>query len=238
MSCAADRQEQTRIYERAEDGSSIEWRMAGVRSINTELLNKDLSNMIADTKAIESQIKDLQNKLENLRSQIALTSAIPFKDNAPVADEAPQTIVPSVQEDAHLEDKAKIITENVKPQQKPSVQKSSPKTKTALKSGVNSVRTGVHKDKTRLVFDINGSTKHTTDFDKELGLLTVTLPQTQWGTTTTQAYRLPQLSGYEAKNSGQGSIVALSLKGVSSVKTSTIQKTGVRPARLVIDLMK
>lgn len=201
-------------------------RMAGARSVNPKVMDTHLAALIQETQAIESQVDGLLKKLESVRAEILAHSL----SKEPEAIAKPQTILPVPERPAVT--KVKMVK---KPVAKP---KKVVKANSISKLGVVSVRTGVHKDKTRLVFDVNGSTANTVEFDKELGLLTVSLPKTKWATQTSRSYKFAQLAGYEAKNSGEGSIIALSVKNTSAVKTSTMKKMGAKSARLIVDLIK
>ena len=219
-------------------GINTDMRMAGARSVNTDVIDAHLVKLIEETKTIESQVDALLKKLRDLRVEIMTQSAtvgMPMQAHVekatfkplPIIKMKPQVILP-------VPERISVQKPATKPKMK-IVQKTP---KLVLKSGVVGVRTGVHKDKTRLVFDVNGSTAHKVDFDKEIGVLTISFAQTPWATASGKAYRFSQLAGYEAKNSGKGSIIALSVKNTSRVKTSKIAKTGSKPARLIIDLLK
>lgn len=211
--------------------------MARPRGLKTDvILTKDLEALVGETQVIQSQINRLVAKLEDLQAKILSYNARPHNVET-VAEIPPVSIIPPTQ---------KPVLQTPVPQKKsvvptPKVEKPrGPETTpvAATGKGVVGLRFGAHADKTRLVLDINGSTRHTHDFDKEVGILTVTLPETAWHTDTAKSYNFAQVSGYQAKPVDGGTVIALSVKNTSAVKTSTIGGSVTRPARLVIDLIK
>ncbi len=210
-----------------------EMRMAGARGVNTQILDKELGALVKEASVIEKQMQALSKRLEKLQLAIAdFDKTLVVEEETQVkANAAPEVILP-------VADRPKPVVKASKT--KPVVTK--PKTAVAQTSsnvkGVVGVRVGVHKDKTRLVFDVNGATSQTHDFDKEAGLLTISLPQTSWATSKQKTYRLSQISGYDVNAQGQGSVVAMAVKNTSSVKITKIKSVGGKPARLVVDLMK
>jgi hypothetical protein len=209
-------------------------KMAGLRGLNPQLMDEKLQGFIKETESIELRVATLLTRLNYLRDEISAYGQTRIETISEVvqntADTPPQVILPVPDRKTIQAETSKTVvkTKSVKPKAK-----TLPK-----KNGVYNVRYGAHKDKTRLVFDINGSTNHEMSFDKEAGIVTIMLPGTQWSTKNSQTYKSSQLSGYEAKSSGQGTIIAMAVKGTSSVKTSKIGKSGSNPSRLVIDLMK
>ncbi len=209
-------------------------KMAGVRGLNPQLMDEKLQGFIKETESIELRVATLLTRLNYLRDEISAYGQTRIETISEVvqnpAEAKPQVILP-------VPDRKKAQAEPPKPAVKTKAVK--PKTKTLpMKDGVYNVRYGAHSDKTRLVFDINGSTNHEMSFDKEAGIVTIMLPETQWSTQNSRTYKSSQLSGYEAKSSGQGTIIAMAVKNTSSVKTTKIGKSGSKQSRLVIDLMK
>ena len=205
--------------------------MAQPRGVNVTVMDKHLESLMTETSVIEAQVQHLMGRLQSLRDEIGahgnayqetIVETLPVKPvTQEPAQEKPQIILPVPKE------KAKKASP--KPVAKKKTQMPKPKGK-----GVYNVRHGVHSDKTRLVFDVNGSTKHDIAVDTEAGIVTITLPDTQWGTGNSRMYNLNQLSGYEAKSSAQGTIIAMAIANTSDVKTMALSK----PNRLVVDLMK
>ena len=108
-------------------------------------------------------------------------------------------------------------------------------TETADKNnGVTKVRYGIHNDKTRIALDIKGSTANIVSFDREAGVVTVTLPKTGWVAPYSETYNLAQLEGYQAKESEGGTIIALGIQKTSSVQSFALTN----PNRIIIDLIK
>lgn len=213
-------------------------RMAGARGVNVKVLDKELGALLHEATDIEKQMMALSDRLMKLKQKISGfdTTVIEQLPVQMIASEKPKTILP-VAERPKIEQKTPPKP-TVKKIVKPAKPKPVVKTTVSKAKGVVGVRVGVHKDKTRLVFDINGSTARTHDFDKEAGLLTISLPNTPWATKAQRMYKLSQVSGYDVNKQGQGSVVALAVKNTSSVKTSVIAKTKTKPARLIVDLIK
>ncbi|MBU6234751.1 MAG: hypothetical protein KGQ41_02815 [Alphaproteobacteria bacterium] len=106
--------------------------------------------------------------------------------------------------------------------------------------GVAGVRIGVHPDRVRIVLDVNGPTKFTSNVDNGEKLLTVELPSTTWSAPKTQAFKgLPVVDSYMAQSEGKGTVVAFTLKGDTKVlDAKTIKGEAGKPSRIVIDLSK
>ncbi len=212
--------------------------MAGLRNVNVNILNKELRDLANEAQSIETQMEVLLARLNNLRDGIAgyNTTQIEVLSNdiakAEPAKNAPQAILP-------VKERPKPIVKKAAVKPKPA-QSVPPKTETKQKAsttsgnGVKNVRVGVHKDKTRMVFDVNGSTKHTMNFDQEAGVVTMTFPETKWSATKSKTYTLDQISGFEAKETEQGTIIAIAVRNASDVKAMTLSN----PNRLVLDVLK
>ena len=221
--------------------------------INMNMMDYRLQEMVNEANDIETQVAALVDRLTQLRedvSGLALVNKVsvvadPNPHAAKVEIAKPQPLVPEVNNNAVVtetvghavqpsEQKEAIVAEN-KPLQQPKQEAAAKVSKTA---GVFDVRVGVHPGKTRLVLDINGSLENKMNFDPEAGIVTITLPKTEWSAAPSKTYKLQQLSGYEAKSSDGGTIVALAVKDTSSVKLEGIKSTGAKASRLVIDLVK
>jgi hypothetical protein len=202
--------------------------MAKSRSVNARILNERLQELTNEAASIENQMSVLLARLNRLRDEISGydVTRIDVLENTVVkpAEAEPQVILP--------------VPERPKPAQavKPDVQKPTVKKQPTKLSGngVVNVRVGAHSDKTRMVFDINGTAKHTMNYDAEAGVVTIAMPETQWSAANSKTFKNTQISGYEAKESGEGTIVAIAVKNTSDVKTMILSK----PNRLVIDLIK
>jgi len=215
--------------------------MAEMRGINPYLMDDQLRKLITEAQSIELRVETLLNRLNMLSAEIQEykkpivnpnISTIVDKNKTQTAHAAPQQILPVADRKPEQQKvMAKPALKIVK-KAKPAVKKLS------NKKGVVNVRYGTHKDKTRLVFDMNGSTKHEMVFDEEVGIVTVTLPQTGWATLSSKTYNTKQIAGYEAKKMDSGAIIAMAVKNTSSVKTHVIGKTKSKPARLIVDLMR
>ena len=193
---------------------------------------------------------------------VANMNAIPIEDViaqeidvAPVIAARPNTVTTLEQPDPDAElqvvtIKAPLSYDDVQPASQPMVVDSTelkappqlqatPKQPSPiLANGVTNIRTGIHYDKTRLVFDINGSLDHSMDFDRDAGLLTIAMPNTKWATNTKGTFKLTQVNGFDAKPTGQGTMIAMDVKNTSDVKIQKIKAMGNKPARLIIDLIK
>lgn len=107
--------------------------------------------------------------------------------------------------------------------------------------GVAGVRVGMHPDRVRIVFDVNGkNTKFTTNLDNTEKLLTIEMPKTAWSATKAQAFKgNTVVDSYMAQEQGQGTIVAFTLKNTSKILESKLLKgANGQPSRIVIDLSK
>jgi hypothetical protein len=211
-------------------------RMAGARGVNVAVLDKELGALLNEATDIEKQMMALSDRLKKLKQTLSEFDTT-IVEHSPIqvsASKAPETILP-VAERPKVKEKTPP-----KPIVKKTVKKTKPTVKSTLSTaaGVVGVRVGVHKGKTRFVFDVNGSTSRTHDFDKEAGLLTISLPNTAWATKTQKMYKLSQVSGYDVNKQGQESVIALAVKNTSSVEIGAIGKTKTKPARLIVDLIK
>lgn len=233
------------------------------QGINMNMMDARLDKMVNEANDIEFQIAILIERLKKMRDEISGFALIQKNEvradpNAPndmdindiVAITLETDTVTSIETpvdsgvvaDASIMDlqpsKPAMVKQHKEAEPKPQVKTQSPPQKTSNEPGVFDVRTGVHSDKTRIVFDVNGSTKHSINFDREVGLVTLILPDTQWSTTSSKNFKMTQLSGYDAKSEGNGTAVAMAVSNTSSVDVVTLAPSGSRPARLVIDLMK
>lgn len=217
-------------------GQNPVYDMARPRGVNTDImLDRNLADLVDEAHVIQAQIDVLVARLQSLRSRIYAHDTVSADSFAPAA-ETPVSLMPMVSPAAAPAAVAPAPVVDVTSKPKPRAPK--PQIATAKGEGVVGVRVGRHADKTRIVFDVNGSTRHTFDFDAQAGVLTVTLPETVWATAQAKTFSFPQLSGYQAKQAEQGTIIAMSVDDTASVKTDTIRATLGKPARLIIDLMK
>lgn len=196
--------------------------MAKSRGVNVTVIDRHLESLMNETSLIESQVQHLMGRLQSLRDEIGIENAyeITIFETMPAVEVISEKIEPQV-----------IVPAPERAIEKPiSI---APKI-VSKAAGVYKIRHGIHANKTRFVFDVNGSTKHKMAFDSEAGIATITLPDTLWSTSNSRIYKLNQLSGYEAKSSGQGTIIAMAIQNTSDVKTTILSK----PNRLVVDLIK
>jgi len=206
--------------------------MARPRGLVTDVMMADVENMVDDARVIQSQIDQLTAKLKDLQAKILLHNSRRHEAE-PVAETLPVNII--------AQSNNRPLLQAPVPQNKIMARKKAVDVETPVTggNGVINLRIGSHSDKTRLVFDMSGSTRHTYDFDREAGLLTITLPETTWNTDTEKFYRMTQISGYQAKPAAtKGTVIAFSVKNTTAVKTGTIGGSSNRPARLIIDLLK
>jgi len=196
--------------------------VADARGVNTALLNRNVEELMKEAMAIEGQIDAMISRLNQIQNVIQ-----GYNQEAMTANDKPQVILPVPERE--------VVTKQPQRQKVAQSKPVSNATSQILsKDGVNTVRIGAHSDKTRIVFDIKGSTKHSVNFDQEAGVLTITMPDTPWSTTRSRTYRLSQIDGYEAKSSNNGTIIAIAVKNTSDIKTFSLSN----PNRLVIDLKK
>lgn len=234
-------------------------KMAEPLGVNIVMMDSKLTALIDEAETIESQVSQLIKRLTLLKQSIAGYAQPVDKQNplaqTPVSTETamakPEALLPvskleskplpksspQVEKSAEVEQPTTITTTEVGKSVTEDVAPKSSEKMTA-KNGVMDVRVGVHSNKTRLVFDIVGSTEYQLFHDKDVGIFTITLPDTPWATVTSKTYKFDQLAGYEAKPSGNGTIVAMAIKNTSDVKILALDKTSSKPARLVVDLIK
>lgn len=106
---------------------------------------------------------------------------------------------------------------------------------------IRELRTGEHKDKTRIVLDASGPASYRYDLDNGEKLLVIELPGTSWSGATQKSYkRSPILASYNVyPMDGGGSRVVVQLKKATSVSYETVIKpNGNKNYRIVIDLKK
>lgn len=217
------------------------------RGVNMQMMDQKLQDMVSEANAIESQVTALSARLKQLRDDIAGLALVkkvsvvadPYAGSDEIASENPQTIIPAINEQPSVSEPEAATTPTSNTNHVKAQEKIEDLTlKTSTEAGVVNVRHGIHSNKTRVVLDINGSVKNTMNFDAEAGIVTLNLPGTPWATANSRMYSLQQLSGYEAKESGQGTIIAMAVKNTSTVKVESIPATGKNSARLIVDLYK
>ena len=104
---------------------------------------------------------------------------------------------------------------------------------------VERVRIGEHKDKTRIVLDVNKPTSYRYDLDNSENLLVIEVPDAGWdGIRKWQSDRAPLLAGYQVYDMEDGgSRVIVQLKhGVRISDEMTIKPNGYKDYRIVLDL--
>lgn len=211
--------------------------MANPRGLNMDLMNIQIAQLIEDTRVIQDRVKTLLTELTEIRNELAYYNPASYQQTVEIAGKERQITLPVPERPKLIKKQNSVsITPPVFVPSKNINIKNKPNNVTI--TGVTDIRTGIHYDKTRIVLDINGSTSHTVDFDKSAGIITIELAEAQWNTIQSKNYQLPQLDGYQAKNLNDRAIMAISVKNTKSVKTSSIKKTGNKPARLIIDLIK
>jgi hypothetical protein len=203
--------------------------LAQAKGLNVLVMDDYLSVLIHDATEIEKQIQILNDKLVSIRSELT------NHQNDVNTNIHEKSLTPVTKPIETAKNNIKVATTKLKSKPKKRINKTYI---SSTKIGVNNIRIGIHKDKTRLVLDVNGSTKHDFSFDKEAGFLTITLPKTQWATVLSKTYKFNQIGGYQAQSEGQGSMMALITSDTTTVRTSTIKKTSGKPARIIIDLIK
>lgn len=108
-------------------------------------------------------------------------------------------------------------------------------------NGVVGVRVGAHPDSVRIVLDVmGGKDKFTANLDNAEKVLMVELPDTAWSAAKSEAIKgNPLVASYSAQKSGNGTVLALTLKAETKILSSkTLKGSGGKPTRLLIDLSK
>jgi len=73
-------------------------------------------------------------------------------------------------------------------------------------AAVYDVRVGEHKNKTRIVIDVNAKTPHSVSLDNNEGIMVVELPQAAWQAATSRNYRKSGfLKSYNVEKASDGS---------------------------------
>ncbi len=216
--------------------------MADSRNVNLSMIDNRLQDLIAEASLIETEMGALWQRLSDIQNVINDYSATEVASIQTSAGNNAQEIILPVPERPSKEDGFDKIVEKELAVPPTILKEQASKSITNIKNnnlipsnkGVYKVRYGVHKDKTRLVFDVNGSKKNEMNFDKDAGVVTIKMPDTSWTTSISEMYKLNQVSGYEAKPTEQGTIIALAVKNTSDVKVTSLS----RPDRLVVDIIK
>ena len=106
----------------------------------------------------------------------------------------------------------------------------------AAAAASDGVRIGTHDDSVRVVLDVSGDATFTSNLDTAEKLLTVELPKNKWsGAKSETLSGNPVVASYTAQPSGNGTVLAFTLKGDTKIlKTATLKN----PNRVVIDLAK
>jgi hypothetical protein len=218
--------------------------LAQERGMNTSIMDDRLRTMVNEASDIEKQVEMLVNRLHSLRDDIAgleLVEKVSVKADLEPSIQQATAQPASLIVDNIVNDLAKPAIEPEPVIAKPEPQIIQPvkkaaskpqKLMTSNKEGIFNVRHGIHADKTRLVFDINGSTIHNMQFDEEVGIVTLTLPETKWVAASGEVFNKGRISGYEAKNTGAGTIIAVGLNKARKAEIFALQS----PSRLVLDI--
>lgn len=209
------------------------------------LTDDHLSNLMDETNEVKKRLIDMQNRLIGLKKEIITYRR--FTKNESNLKKPPMmesrahennNVAPltSKQKNELMKPKTIIVSRKSDVLADSSRNGDSPndvasKTYTNV---VKSIRTGIHNDKTRIVIDMNNNINHVMNYDKQANIVTITLPETQWRVLLSQTYNFEQFSGYEAKQTGQGAIIAMAIQKTSNVKSMTLSN----PSRLVVDLIK
>ena len=210
--------------------------IAEPKGFNINMMDKHLAEMVDEAMDIEEQVSVLLGRLNMLRDEIlgyalirkesviAEPSQVSYSSNVVIKDN--EKPIPLAQPEVKRTSQQVNFVENKKP------------LPTSDKRGVITVRYGLHANKTRLVFDVNGATTHEVKYDVDAGIITVNLPDTIWSTEVNKTYKLQQLQGYEAKQDNQGTVIAIAVSDTTSVKAQSLPKSSSKPARIIIDLYK
>ncbi len=106
-------------------------------------------------------------------------------------------------------------------------------------SSVLGVRVGEHPDKVRIVLDVTGPAKFSSDLDNQEKLLIIDLPQSGWTAGTQGSFDgNPVISGYTARPSAGGGVtLAVELKKAAKLTmSSALEPNEVYGHRIVFDV--
>lgn len=116
-----------------------------------------------------------------------------------------------------------------------------PKLKDPSIIGVHHIRLGAHKDKTRIVMDVNGPATYNYDLDAVENILIIELPQSKWMTHKSgTAKKSGLIKSFAVEDMGEGSMVIIQLAKNAKVKQDMLLKPSNVSAynRVVFDLVK
>lgn len=220
------------VYDDVQMSSGVS--MTPARGVNIEVMDDHLSSLLNEAGLIESQLNHLINRLASIKHEISGYNSEVITTQSSTLQEPPMLEKIIVRDDVTFDGPAIVNPAIIEPAAPVTTQKVTTTKAKVTTQGVNNVRYGIHSDKIRLVFDTDTLSTNTMSFDKEAGIVTISMPKTQWSASKSAVYNLSQLSGYEAKQSGQGTIVALAVKNTSDVKLMSLSS----PNRVVIDLIQ
>lgn len=106
-------------------------------------------------------------------------------------------------------------------------------------STVKNVRVGQHPGKTRIVLDVSGKTSFQTRLENSNKTLVITLPSATWGAKSkTKANGGSLVKGYDASNSGSGSVLKIALGEPGRLAYQKAMKpSGKYGHRIVLDVV-
>ncbi len=210
----------------AEDIRGTRRRFERLESAVTELSREFNQAMPAITRLISVE-SDLAQMIENLET---LMSVAPPEEPAMLDSMPPQGTSPAVY--------AQTATPPAE-QAPPAVENTPAKAVPGI-SQVHRLRIGEHKDKTRIVLDLNKSAPYRYDLDNSENLLVIELPETEWAAQRSwSGHKAPLIDSYTVQpmKDGKGSRVIIALKHNASVKKElAIKPNGYADYRIVLDI--
>ncbi len=221
---------------------------------NTDRRFERLENAVVDMRREFETVKPaivrlvaVEEDIQQMIEQLEAIASAPPPTPAPVYQppiEPPQNLVKTDLQapqtsNTHIENRGAIQATEPKPMpEKPATM-----APTAVKSGpmVKNLRTGLHKDRVRLVLDMSTKTPYTVDLDSSENILVIELPAAGWAGTRSKTYgsKEPVLASYNVENinNGAGTRIIIPLKRASKVVKSALLPPGVTPNyRMYVDL--
>lgn len=213
------------------------------KGINVDtIFSQDIRNTNDRFDRVENAVIDLKKEFESYKPAIVRLAAVEsdiqnlIQELEVLLEEPPASPNQSATLDIQQLNPTPIIPPTQLSKPKPPTQKTAKakapppkKPPTPAKTYKDTVGVGLrvadHKDKTRVVIDLNRKTPHTIDLDNNEKILIVELPEARWvGNKEHKFVSSPVLSKLEVEpiNNGAGSLIIFTLKKSTQIKQKNI----------------
>ncbi len=212
------------------------------------LTNPDFAAPDENTPSIDTKpsIAPLQASIapqQSLPDSTTDTASLAPADQDTQRSITPQTpTIPPQQPFSNNKAPISFPSEEARPQPLITAQTTPPKNRadSGTKPMVTKVRTGIHKEKARLVIDMSAPSAYTHEIDEKEGILIVSMPETNWtGALQNAAIKNPLIKSWsvEKRQVGGGTMVVVDLvRGTKILSTFTLGANNSSGARIVFDL--